>query len=85
MLYILRHGKTDWNAAHKLQGKTDIPLNEEGINMAHDAAKECRDIHFDVCYSSPLIRAKQTAEIVLEGRDIPIITDSRLTSTMRAL
>ena len=31
MLYIMRHGKTDWNAKHKLQGRTDIPLNEEGI------------------------------------------------------
>ena len=34
MLYIMRHGKTDWNAKHKLQGRTDIPLNEEGIQMA---------------------------------------------------
>lgn len=78
MLYILRHGKTDWNAAHKLQGKTDIPLNEEGREMAYAAAKECADINFDVCYSSPLIRAKETAQIVLAGRDIPIITDVRL-------
>ena len=30
MLYIMRHGKTDWNACHKLQGRTDIPLNDEG-------------------------------------------------------
>ena len=34
MLYIMRHGKTDWNALHKLQGRTDIPLNEEGRLMA---------------------------------------------------
>ena len=34
MLYIMRHGKTDWNALHKLQGRTDIPLNEEGRAMA---------------------------------------------------
>ena len=33
MLYIMRHGKTDWNAKHKLQGRTDIPLNEEGIQI----------------------------------------------------
>ena len=32
MLYIMRHGKTDWNAKHKLQGRTNIPLNEEGIH-----------------------------------------------------
>ena len=34
MLYIMRHGKTDWNEQHKLQGRTDIPLNENGIAMA---------------------------------------------------
>ena len=78
MLYIMRHGKTDWNALKKLQGRTDIPLNDEGRDMAEKAREEYRDIHFDVCYCSPLIRAKETAEIVLNGRDIPIIYDDRL-------
>ena len=36
MLYIMRHGKTDWNAKHKLQGHADIPLNEEGRQMAEN-------------------------------------------------
>ena len=36
MLYIMRHGKTEWNARRKLQGSTDIPLNEEGRRMAED-------------------------------------------------
>ena len=40
MLYIIRHGKTDWNALHKLQGRTDIPLNDEGRQMAEDARKD---------------------------------------------
>jgi len=78
MLYIMRHGKTDWNERHKIQGRTDIPLNEEGRQMARDAAAEYRDVHFDVCYCSPLIRARETAEILLSGRDVPIITDDRL-------
>ena len=39
MLYIMRHGKTDWNVLHKLQGRTDIPLNEEGRRMT-EAARE---------------------------------------------
>ena len=39
MLYIMRHGKTDWNEQHKLQGRTDIPLNENGIAMAKKAAE----------------------------------------------
>lgn len=39
MLYIMRHGKTDWNAVHRLQGSEDIPLNEEGRQMVRDARK----------------------------------------------
>lgn len=79
MLYIMRHGKTDWNVSRKLQGRTDIPLNGEGIAMADKAAKECAAVHFDVCYCSPLVRARQTVERVLKGRNIPIIPDFRLT------
>lgn len=78
MLYIIRHGKTEWNTIRKIQGHTDIPLNEEGRKMAEEAAGEYADVHFDVCYSSPLARAKETAEILLKGRDIPIIFDDRL-------
>lgn len=78
MLYIMRHGRTDWNNLNKLQGRTNIPLNEEGIKMAQKAAKEYENINFDICFCSPLIRAYDTARIMLEGRDIPIITDDRL-------
>ena len=78
MLYIMRHGKTEWNELHKLQGQTDIPLNENGRKMAREAGKRYREIHFDICYCSPLIRAKETAELVLEGRAVPIVTDDRL-------
>lgn len=78
MLYIMRHGKTDWNAKRKLQGRADIPLNEEGREMARQAAAAYRDVHFDICYCSPLVRAKETAEIVLQGRDVPIVFDERL-------
>lgn len=78
MLYIIRHGKTDWNKIYKLQGRTDIPLNDEGRQMAKDAAVEYKDIHFDVCYCSPLIRAQETAQILLKNRNVPIITDERL-------
>ena len=78
MLYIMRHGRTDWNERHKLQGRTDIPLNEDGRRMAEAAREEYRDVPLDVCYCSPLVRAKETAEIVLRGRDILILTDDRL-------
>lgn len=78
MLYIIRHGKTEWNEIHKLQGRTDIPLNEEGRAMAREAADRYKDIHFDICFCSPLVRARETAEILLEGRDVPITFDDRL-------
>ncbi len=78
MLYIMRHGRTAWNDLGKLQGRTDIPLNEEGRKMAMAACAEYADVHFDVCYCSPLVRAKETAELVLAGRDVPIIPDERL-------
>jgi probable phosphoglycerate mutase len=74
----MRHGKTEWNAKHKLQGRTDIPLNEDGKRMAENARAEYFNVHFDICYCSPLSRAKETAEILLRGRNIPIITDERL-------
>lgn len=80
MLYIMRHGKTDWNELHKLQGRTDIPLNDNGIDMARSAAKEYKDIHFDICYCSPLTRARQTAQLVLANRadKVPVVIDDRL-------
>ena len=86
MLYIIRHGKTDWNVRHKLQGRTDIPLNEEGRQMAEAAREEYRDVHFDVYFCSPLIRARETAEILFEENpkrllanqmplEIPVVSD----------
>jgi len=78
MLYIMRHGRTDWNDLRKLQGRTDIPLNDAGREMAEAARKEYADVRFDICFCSPLVRAWETAEIVLRGRDVPIIADDRL-------
>ena len=78
-LYIIRHGKTDWNAQYRLQGRTDIPLNEEGRKMAREAAERYREELFEICFSSPLVRARETAELLLKGRDIPVTVDERLT------
>ena len=77
-LYIIRHGKTPWNEMHKLQGQVDIPLSEFGIKLAEEAAVRYRDVHFDICYCSPLKRAEETARILLDGRDVPVFYDDRL-------
>ncbi len=77
-LYVIRHGETDWNRLLKLQGRTDIPLNENGRSMARTAARGLKDVKFTMIYSSPLGRALETADIIRRDRDIPVITDDRL-------
>ena len=47
MLYLIRHGKTALNHANVLQGRSDYPLNEEGIRQAEDTARMLKDVHFD--------------------------------------
>lgn len=78
MLYIMRHGRTDWNERRKIQGRTDIHLNEDGRKMAREAALRYADIHIDRIYCSTLSRAVETAKLFVGERDIPIIYDERL-------
>lgn len=66
-IYIIRHGETMWNQQHRLQGRKDIPLNDVGLAGARIAAEALKDTHFDHVYSSPLIRARKTAEIILKN------------------
>lgn len=61
---LLRHGQTDWNIDFRLQGITDIPLNATGLQQAATAASVLRASDWDFIVSSPLTRAKQTAEAV---------------------
>ncbi len=61
-LIYLRHGQTQWNVERRLQGRTDIPLNEVGIEGAKRAGKILSQYRFDGIYCSPLIRARQTLE-----------------------
>ncbi|WP_312095677.1 histidine phosphatase family protein [Niallia sp.] len=70
---LIRHGETDWNATGKIQGKTDIPLNENGKKQA----RQCRDYlegtDWDVIVTSPLKRAKQTALVINESLQLQVI------------
>lgn len=63
-LYYVRHGQTDWNVQHLLQGRTDIPLNETGILQAKQTSELFQDIQIDTIFCSPLQRAVQTAKII---------------------
>ena len=78
LIYIIRHGETDWNTKRLLQGATDIPLNENGIAAAKLTAEALREVPFDAVFTSPLMRARQTAEIMRGEREIPIFEDERL-------
>lgn len=77
-LYLIRHGETEWNAVRRLQGQSDIDLNENGRALAKVTARALQNVPFDLAISSPLIRALDTAKLVLEGRNIPIICDERI-------
>ncbi len=77
-IYIIRHGQTVWNASRRLQGRTDIELNENGIRLAIESGKNMSNIYFDKIYCSPLKRARKTAELIRGNREIELITDERL-------
>lgn len=77
-LYLIRHGETEWNTYKKLQGITDIPLNEKGEALAKVTGEGMKEISFDVIFTSPLKRAYRTAELVRRDRKIEIIKDERI-------
>lgn len=64
--YVVRHGQTDWNAEGRIQGKTDIELNETGIEQARQLKELIKDYNIDLIISSPLKRTRKTAEIINE-------------------
>ena len=71
-LYVIRHGKTDWNLESRIQGKTNISLNEMGMNQAEEVRKKIEEKDIDLIIASPLDRTKQTAEIINKNMQVPI-------------
>lgn len=78
IIYIVRHGETDWNVKHLVQGESDIPLNTEGIKQAEELRSIFRNIKIDAVFSSDLIRAKKTAEVIAIDRMLAIKTSKLL-------
>ncbi len=74
-LLIARHGKTNWNTEKRAAGLSDVELNEEGIEQAKILRDKLKDTKIDVIISSPLVRAKKTAEIINENHNLNILID----------
>ena len=77
-LLIVRHGETSWNAEGRIQGHSDTVLSEHGVRQARAAANRLADTAIDAAYSSDLVRAAETARIVLEGHDTPVVLTDQL-------
>jgi broad specificity phosphatase PhoE len=73
ILGLLRHGQTDWNIDLRLQGSSDIPLNETGRNQAAVAGATFSREDWDVIIASPLSRARDTAQIVAHQLNMPVV------------
>ena len=71
-LYIVRHGQSEFNLKHILQGQLNSKLSELGVNQAYQVKKYLKRINFDVAYSSDLDRAYKTGQIILEDRGMKI-------------
>jgi broad specificity phosphatase PhoE len=80
-IFMFRHGETDWNAQGRMQGGTDIPLNEKGRSQAEVLRQFFEQNPVDVMLTSDLNRARETAEIARGQLPIPIVVEARLRET----
>ena len=76
-IVLIRHGQTEWNRAERLHGRSDLPLNATGIAQAHSLAAELScDGPWDAVYSSPLFRARQSAQILADALGIAQVQEN---------
>jgi len=76
--YIVRHGETEWNIKGKIQGQKDSSLTSNGIVQAQKAASRFKKVLFDKVFSSDLLRAKRTAEIIALEHKLAVKTNELL-------
>jgi probable phosphoglycerate mutase len=77
-LTLIRHGETEWNAKHRIQGQLDVPLNEVGRAQAEAIGLRFRDETVDVLVSSDLSRAMQTVQPIANACGLQVLSDARL-------
>jgi len=78
-ILLIRHGETEWNRGKVFRGTRDVPLNENGLRQASLLASALKARRVNAAYTSPLQRARQTAEAAMRGRDVAITVEPRLT------
>lgn len=77
-LILTRHGETEWNLLHKTQGRTDTVLTETGREQARAFSRRLAGVELECVYTSPLKRARETAEILAEPHGVPVVDDDAL-------
>ncbi len=77
-LYLVRHGETDWNVEKRIQGRVDRPLNETGKEQARMAGQKLASLRAAAIYSSPLLRAQHTAELIAGFQACPLRLEENL-------
>jgi len=80
-VYLARHGQTAYNHAGRFQGHLPVPLDETGLDQARDLAERARGHGFSALWCSPLLRARQTADIVASVIGLDPVEDARLVET----
>ncbi|ARD47864.1 histidine phosphatase family protein [Sporosarcina sp. P33] len=75
---FIRHGVTAWNKEGRAQGSSNIPLDEEGVETARKLAERLAEEKWDIIFTSPMIRARQTADLLAEQSGVPVVEDDRL-------
>ena len=88
IIYLMRHGETDWNKRGCFQGQADVPLNDYGRELARITSEALKDVKFEAAFCSPLLRAVETAMIMLDEQQmeqlrkrqkpVPVMMDERL-------
>ncbi|MEK7597353.1 MAG: histidine phosphatase family protein [Patescibacteria group bacterium] len=73
-IYLTRHGETEWNEKKLIQGHSDVPLNKKGEEQAKQLGKELENIDFTTVFSSDLLRAKNSAEIIIAEKKLKVVT-----------
>ena len=76
--YLVRHGETDWNRSGRIQGHTDVPLNDNGKREIGLLAERLTRHSFAAVYSSDLSRTSESAGIIVNGHEVSVVSDSDL-------